>query len=348
MDFKEYSRTDRVKTPVHHIDPGFINHRLIVSTLGPEFHKFFEKNMIKEDVPMSGLLNNHLIVRCLLDACSTMNIPTLGDILQNPTLSLFTSTEKVEPNNEVYDKKRTRSKIELPYDYDKDILIEYSTSHFVADTGKTEMEVGERITIVGGIRKITPTEIIVRPLVMGAPSFDHPRNRNIGFDLMWHGWEWYEIFPGDIDEFMNINSVKDPTPEEWQTKMKSIYEKNVKKAICEILNDIPKKDWGGELNDHFTSSLNLSKERVTAAFLLKGPSSFSEMMPSHLGKNADQIYRLSMSPASLLIVQHSHLIGEAVRATLRSFAVNPANPRRYCFIDGKDTYKLFKAYGKLN
>ena len=39
--------------------------------------------------------------------------------------------------------------------------------------------------------------------------------------------------------------------------------------------------------------------------------------------------------------------GEAVRATLRAFAVAPNQPRRYCVIDGKSTYKILKAYDKL-
>ena len=71
------------------------------------------------------------------------------------------------------------------------------------------------------------------------------------------------------------------------------------------------------------------------------------MQPTHLGKNADQIFRLSASPANLLIVQHSHDIGEAVRATLRAFSVMPHMQRHYCFIDGRDTYRLLKAYEKI-
>jgi hypothetical protein len=200
---------------------------------------------------------------------------------------------------------------------------------------------------VAGIRRTTALEVIAHPLVMGAPSFDHPLNKDLGLDLLWHGGDWYEIFPGDIDEFIKIGESPEPVPEEWQAVMSGLPEQRVKEAICELLNDEPKKDWSGELNDHFTSAMHLSGQRVTAAFLLKGPARFEEMKPSHLGKNADQIYRLSMSPADLLIVQHSHSIGEAVRATLRAFAVNPASPRRYCLLDGKDTYKLLKAYGKL-
>ena len=66
-----------------------------------------------------------------------------------------------------------------------------------------------------------------------------------------------------------------------------------------------------------------------------------------LGKRADQINPLATSTASLLVVQHAHDIGEAVRATLRAFAVTPNQPRRYCVIDGKSTYKILKAFPRV-
>ena len=73
------------------------------------------------------------------------------------------------------------------------------------------------------------------------------------------------------------------------------------------------------------------------------------MRLNNLGKNNDQIVRLSKEPASLLIVQHCHDIGQAVRDTLRAFAIQPGPMRRrYCLIDGKDSYKILKAYGKLD
>jgi hypothetical protein len=207
---------------------------------------------------------------------------------------------------------------------------------------------GGKECMVAGIQRIDGNTVIAHPLVIGAPSFDHPLNEGLGLEqLVWYGWSWYEIYPEDIDEFSRIKEIPSPEPAEWQRVMGTFPEADVKAALCSLLSDDPKKDWGGELNDHFASLVHLSGERVSAAFLLKGPARFEEMLPRHLGKNADQIYRLAMSPSDLLIVQHSHNIGEAVRATLRAFAVNPASPRRYCCIDGRDTYRLLKAYGKL-
>jgi hypothetical protein len=83
---------------------------------------------------------------------------------------------------------------------------------------------------------------------------------------------------------------------------------------------------------------------ATTAFLLKGPAHFAPMGLNHLGRNNDQIYRLSSEPAEILIVQHSHEILQPVRATIRTFAVQPSRPRRYCLIDGRDSLRLLLAY----
>jgi hypothetical protein len=71
------------------------------------------------------------------------------------------------------------------------------------------------------------------------------------------------------------------------------------------------------------------------------------MTPAMCGKNGDQIYRLTRSGADISIVQHSHLIGVAVRETLRAFVVTPGRPRKFCVMDGQATYRLLKAYGLL-
>src|SRR5208337_4206458 len=122
-------------------------------------------------------------------------------------------------------------------------------------------------------------------------------------------------------------------------------EKAFKQCLVEIIGDNVKKDWGGETSDHYSSHLTLNGKRIIAAFLLKGPGSgFSPMGLNHLGKNNDQIFRLSQEPANVLIVQHCHEITPPVRATLRAFAVQPSDPRRYCLIDGRDSLRLLKAY----
>jgi hypothetical protein len=131
--------------------------------------------------------------------------------------------------------------------------------------------------------------------------------------------------------------------------MREISEPAFKACLGEILHDNVTKDWGGEHSDHYTSHLHLYGRRVTTAFLLKGPGSgFEPMQITHLGKNGDQIVRLAHEPADLLVVQHCHDIGSAVRQTLRAFAVQPTGARRYCLIDGRDSFRLLTAYGLVD
>ena len=138
-----------------------------------------------------------------------------------------------------------------------------------------------------------------------------------------------------------------PTSTEWQPIMEKLSESEVKQKICELLKDLPKKDWGGETNDHFSANINIDGQRRSAAFILKGPAKFSEMKVVHLGTNGDQLIRLAHTPAQVLVVQHCHNISEPVREFLRAIAVQPSNPRHYCFLDGQDTYRLLKAYKKV-
>ena len=109
-----------------------------------------------------------------------------------------------------------------------------------------------------------------------------------------------------------------------------------------------KNDCGGEENDHYSGNLSVHGRRRSAAFLLKGPSVFRKMTLEMCGKRADQILRLTKSVADISIVQHAHLIGSAVRETLRNFVIQPGNSqRKYCLIDGQATYRILKAYGHI-
>jgi hypothetical protein len=103
MSLDRFSRADRVKTPRHHIDPGFVNHRLIFSTLGHDFREFYERRRLKSDDHMSLFYNDHLLVTYLLNSCHEAGVPTLGEVLQSPVVgSLFCSTELLNASPGVY------------------------------------------------------------------------------------------------------------------------------------------------------------------------------------------------------------------------------------------------------
>jgi hypothetical protein len=90
----------------------------------------------------------------------------------------------------------------------------------------------------------------------------------------------------------------------------------------------------------------LDGKRISTAFLFKGPAKFHPMIPADLGKNGDQIGRLFSEPADLLILQHCHEVTPAVRKQMRAYAQQMGNPRRFCILDGYDTLRILKAYGK--
>ena len=59
--------------------------------------------------------------------------------------------------------------------------------------------------------------------------------------------------------------------------------------VAEIIGGNVPKDWGGENSDFYTAHLHLAGQRLSGAFLLKGPARFSPMQLNMLGKNNDQI-----------------------------------------------------------
>lgn len=158
-----------------------------------------------------------------------------------------------------------------------------------------------------------------------------------------------EVFVDGIDNFERAATIESPSTNELEF-LRDIPEETVKNAFAEIVGepDIP-KDWGGERSDLYTTALRIERQRISAAFLFKGPAGgkrFREMRIADLGKNGDQIERLCTEPADLLVVQHCHKIGSAVRNTIRAFCNQVGNERRYCIVSGFDTLRILKAYRK--
>ena len=186
----------------------------------------------------------------------------------------------------------------------------------------------------------------IEPIVIGAPWLDHPRNKR-GEAAIWLGYDYGEILPEDIAEFALMKEAVVESADEWMSVMERIPEAHIKKSFAGLLNEPAKSDWGGEENDHFSANVTVGGRRCTAAFLLKGPAKFQELTPAMCGRNGDQIYRLTRAAADISAVLHAHLIGAAVRATLRSMVVTPGRSRKFCVMDGQATYRLLKAYRLL-
>lgn len=301
---------------------------------------------------MTVLGNDHLLVTLLLDVCNALQEPPLLKALElGKPKHLFRSTERLAPCPEIYDARRVRHAVELEADFGKPVYIAYHTSHLVADTGKRILQEGAReghVTSIVGILHNRTEQFEIEPLVIGSPWFDHPRNADLGEDLMFFGRVLGEILPEDIEQFSRMKEVSATSRDEWMSVMRSVSEEQVKQAITDLLGEPPKQDWGGESDDHFSANVIVRGRRKTAAFLLKGPSRFAEMTLDMCGKRADQIHRMVDSDAEVCIVQHCHLIGSRVRQTLRRLTILPGgSKRKYCLIDGQSTWRILKAYSYI-
>ncbi|MBD1549759.1 hypothetical protein [Roseibium aggregatum] len=338
----------RVEEFFSHIDMGFLNRRLAISSLGPLRDAFIARQKPGDD-HMTRLANDHLLVTMLIDICSEFKAPSLAEALTlGQPRAMFMSTERLEPCPEIRTSDRVTQRVHLEFDYGKPVVISYHTAHIVSDTGRMVLirgyADGYREAIIGLLHD-KGDRFEIEPIVMGAPFIDHPRNAaRGGSQAVWCGYDYGEILAEDIAEFSKIRDVTTASADEWMKVMKRTPEAHVKAAIAQLLSEPTKKDWGGEENDHFSSNVTVAERRRTAAFLLKGPTRFEEMTPAMCGKNGDQIYRLTRAGADVSVVQHSHLIGAAVRETLRAMVVTPGHPRFFCVMDGQVTYRLLKAY----
>ena len=349
MKFREdLSREQRCLELEHTIDPGFVNRRAIETVLGPAGMKVIDGMIqsLPRDLP-EGLLRvriDHVYNAVLLVFCEVHKIFTLSQILAANKGTMFCSTEEVLPSRDVYDADRVVSEIKPAGRSSYRVHLEYSTQHISSDTLRMELHRGSRLSIIAMLNRKEGKNLIFRPLIMGGPwlRLEDP----VWADkIIWWHYDYFENFIEDIDEFERVRET--PKPDSVEI-MKDVTERGFKRCLAKILGDRTTNDWGGEQSDHYTAHIHLKGRRTTPAFLLKGPARFVPMTLNHLGKNNDQIYRLSQEPAEVLIVQHSHEITPPVRATLRAFAVQPGRPRRYCLIDGRDSLWLLEAYGLVN
>ena len=284
---------------------------------------------------------DHAYSQMLMKFCEFLPANTLGQLLAQGNGHFFCSTEVFQPCPGVYELDRVDTTILPPGNAEYSVVLDYSTEHIRSTTLRDELHDGATLSVVATFRRKDENTLRFQPLVMGGPWMSHEDERVAAW-AMWEAQTHFENFVEDFEQFKNVLNVGKPAD---SSPMKHVSELAFKTCLAKLLGDPVKKDWGGEMSDHFTCHLNLMGRRVSGAFLLKGPARFQPMTLNQLGKNNDQIYRLSQEPADVLFVQHCHEIESAVRATLRAFAVQPGRPRRYCLIDGRDSLWLLRAYG---
>jgi hypothetical protein len=151
----------------------------------------------------------------------------------------------------------------------------------------------------------------------------------------------------DVKEFQKVKSVKDVPAELSPVRLPEAI---IKKGIVKLLGEqLDPKDWGGELNDVFTTRMTVKGKRKRAAFALKGPAKKGALVPKMMGSNGDQVQRLFASPAQVFFVQYEGEIKESIVDLMARLAIAKAVTEGqvyYGTIDLTDTYRLRLAYPK--
>ncbi len=327
------------------VDPGFVHHRLIEGVLGPQGSDLISKEVAK--IPASepdwrrAVLADHIYSRILIDFADAVELKTLEEVLAEQRGHMFCSIVKLTANEAVY--RSDRVAITCGHSFGKSLKVELhlSPSRIASDTLRSGLAKGGEFAVVAQFRAKQGNTLVFHPLLIGFPYLRDPKTH----DLQWSLYtDYYRVYAEQFEEFSRV--ANDPLPSSFE-EMKDIPERVVKQAFAQHLQENAPKDWGGETSDFFTSHLHIEGRRVSAAFLLKGPAKFVPMKLRHLGKNGDQIVRLSHEPADILIVQHCHDILPQVIETLKVFATQPSRPKRYCLIDGRETLRILRTYDLL-
>lgn len=224
------------------------------------------------------------------------------------------------------------------------VSFKFHHEHLTSSSAWSQLSGQKTLFVLGAATSIKDNLIEAIPWVIATPI------PNLLAPTTLIGRQWssrLEVFPEAIDCFAKICEVPPGKSVSDLDLLRNIPEREVKQAFAEIISEahVP-KDWGGERSDLFSSRVTIDGDRISAAFLFKGPAKFRPLTNAGLGKNGDQIDRLFTEPADLLVLQHCHEITSSVRGAMRAYAQQIGALRLFCLIDGHDTLRLLRAYGK--
>jgi hypothetical protein len=226
------------------------------------------------------------------------------------------------------------------------LTVQAHPDNYTSSSAAGEMSGKKRLFLVGRLTECEANDLRAQAYVVGhiheerrqgLPNIDR-------FDLL---GSRMEAFPTMIDNFAKAGEERQPTKSELE-RLLTIRESDIKAAFAEIVGEafVP-KDWGGEQSDLVSTQVRLRGESVVTAFAFKGPAKPKKLTVADLGKNGDQISRLFSEPSDFVVLQHCHMVTSAVRDHMRAFATRIGRLRPFCIIDGADTVRVLRAYGKL-
>ena len=150
-----------------------------------------------------------------------------------------------------------------------------------------------------------------------------------------------------VDDIESFKAVRTVTSADT-SGLTNIPERTLNRAICTIINESEKKDWGGERNDIYSNNVVFKGRRRSAAFALKGRATQGILTPDKMGKKADQVQRLFEGTAEIHFAVYHGDIGERLLDQMQALAISKsaATGKRiyYCPVNGKDLARLRSAY----
>lgn len=300
-----------------------------------------------QDVLMASAILSNAVGQYLVDAIACGNIKTLPQLAFENRLQ--TGVPFIYDGHAYGNGFAARNKtpmLSLSENLDeplagKQLVVGFSKGNLVNDTASARMKGATRLFVFGYIADVDVTTIRAVPYAIGDLV-----ERTGGLPMPFV--QGLELRPEDVDQFAGMDARWTPSASEFSA-MRDVPEQAVKELLCRLLGEpsVP-NDWGGEESDVLSANLAVSGRRLTAAFLLKGPSRFHPMKPTDLGRNGDQLYRLFNIPADVFVIQHCHNIGAAVRKQALAFALQRSftAPCRVLFVDGTTTARLLRVHGE--
>lgn len=229
-------------------DPIFVNLRKTQTVLGDTFIDLV--NMLASDISpqipewMRTTQMHHIYSKVALDICNKAGVKTLSEVIASGKINpgmIICSTEKLIGTEEVYEKNQVLIECIPSMLINYIVEIGLSTSYITCDTGRLELSQESEIGIIGQVEKSETDYIYIRPLIMGAPTLQVKSNNKPSFAYKWFGYDYFENFVEDIDEFNKASEI--PMDVDWSV-MNDIPEVAVKSCFCNLLGDIPKKRLG--------------------------------------------------------------------------------------------------------
>lgn len=178
------------------------------------------------------------------------------------------------------------------------------------------------------------------------PTKTNPKLGNIAVTVVTLPEKMIDVEKITIDDIDSFAKVKGIT---WNQSPLPVDEGKFKEGLQKVIGEQGTfEDWGGEINDLFSTRLVIKGERKNAAFGLKGKGMTGILTPKKMGKRGDQVQRLFRSSAEVFLVQYWSQIDESIVELITNLArsKSAADMRKiyYCVIDGQDTMRLIMAY----